>query len=554
MKSMKTLLAIASILVAMVSCAKKVEVSLSTNSIEFLPEGGSIEVAVTSNGDWTVTSNVEWLSISPANGSKNATIVVTASPNNGEEIRQGQITVATKDNSALLAVTQDFNETPFLRIEPNQINCDYLGGTFDVNVMSNIDWTLSPLPNGISASATSGNGNASISVTIGPIENDSDGRNVTLVFSGGTILAPLEISQSGQPNFGVTIDPTILGFGYEGGAETVAVTCEVGWTAEVDVDWITLNVTSGEGNAEVVVTAAESNVFVKREAYITFQSSVGFVASLYVYQQAAPDPHFLTVNPSEFLFGKEGGMQTLSIGCNEEWNIDLGCDWLSLSATSGTGDAEVVLTVEPNSIVEPRSIDFAVVSGDLIQRVTVEQEAGDEPVWVSLLPDTLSIPYTGATSAQVSVTSNTTWYLGASDWISNLPTSEMQGDATVYLIVDLNSDPLPRYGFVRAMHNGQVMAEIVVAQEGKPDLFEVDMTEVDVRPEGMEFTFHVTSNQFWMVNCDVEWIHFTPESGFGNGDVLVVVDAMTSTRPRIGHIVVKAASGRTITITVNQHE
>ena len=554
MKSMKTLLAIASILVAMVSCAKKVEVSLSTNSIEFLPEGGSIEVAVTSNGDWTVTSNVEWLSISPANGSKNATIVVTASPNNGEEIRQGQITVATKDNSALLAVTQDFNETPFLRIEPNQINCDYLGGTFDVNVMSNIDWTLSPLPNGISASATSGSGNASISVTIGPIENDSDGRNVTLVFSGGTILAPLEISQSGQPNFGVTIDPTILGFGYEGGAETVAVTCEVGWTAEVDVDWITLNVTSGEGNAEVVVTAAESNVFVKREAYITFQSSVGFVASLYVYQQAAPDPHFLTVNPSEFLFGKEGGMQTLSIGCNEEWNIDLGCDWLSLSATSGTGDAEVVLTVEPNSIVEPRSIDFAVVSGDLVQRVTVEQEAGDEPVWVSLLPDTLSIPYTGATSAQVSVTSNTTWYLGASEWISNLPTSEMQGDATVYLIVDLNSDPLPRYGFVRAMHNGQVMAEIVVAQEGKPDLFEVDMTEVDVRPEGMEFTFHVTSNQFWMVNCDVEWIHFTPESGFGNGDVLVVVDAMTSTRPRIGHIVVKAASGRTITITVNQHE
>ena len=553
MKRTKTLLAIAAMLVMMASCAKKVEVSLSPTSIEFLPEGGDIEVLLTSNGDWTATSTVEWISVSPTSGKGNATLVVTAVPNDGNEVREGQVKVTSKDNEALLTVTQDFNEAPFLRIEPNQINCDYLGGTFDVNVMSNIAWTLSQLPNGISASATSGNGNASITVTVGPIENDAEGRNVTLVFSGSNILIPLEIRQSGQPSFNVTVDPRTLAFGYEGGSEAVTVTCEGDWTAEVNVDWITLSATSGAGNAEVVVTASENGVFEERETFITFHPTNGSSASVYVSQQAAPDLHFLTVSPAECSFGKEGGVQTLNIGCDVEWNIDLGCDWAFVSATSGIGNAEVVLTVEPNSIVEPRNIDFAVVSGNLVRRVSVEQEAGDEPLWVNLLPDTLSIPYIGTTSAMITVTSNTTWNLEASDWISNLPSME-QGDATVYLIVDINSDPTPRYGYVRAMHNGQVMAEIVVAQEGKPDLLEVDMTEVEVRPEGMEFSFHVTSNQSWVVICDVEWLHLSPESGFGNGDVLVVVDAMTSTRPRTGYIMVKAASGRSVTITVNQHQ
>ena len=81
----------------------------------------------------------------------------------------------------------------------------------------------------------------------------------------------------------------------------------------------------------------------------------------------------------------------------------------------------------------------------------------------------------------------------------------MQGNATVYLIVDQNSSEEPRIGFVSASHNGQVMDEIVVVQEGKPDLLETDITEMDVRPEGADFTFHVTSNQNWLVVTDVDW-------------------------------------------------
>ena len=554
MKRTKTLLAIAAMLVAMASCGKKVDVSLATDSISFLPEGGNIEVAVTSNGDWTATSAASWIVVTPTAGNGDAKIVVTAAPNTGNEVREAQVVVATKDKEKLLAVRQDFSETPFLRIDPTQINCDRLGGTFDVNVYANIGWRVAELPEGISASAAEGSGSATISLTVAPLEGDMAERKVTLVFSGETILVPLEITQSGESGLDVTVNPMMLNFGYEGGSETLAVTCEGSWTAEASQEWLTLSVTSGEGNAEVVVTAAESDIQEQRNANVIFHSSIGSTASVLVSQEAAPNPHYFVVHPTELAFGSEGGSQSIGIVCDAEWNIELDADWLTVSAISGTGDAEIVLTALPNPIIEPRELDFVMHSNGIYRRITVTQEAGNVPPMATISPDTVLVAHNGTANAIINITSNTTWYLQASPWISNLPTSEMQGDTTLRLHVDLNSSSEPRYGFVKVMHGGQVLAENVVTQEAWPDLLELDMSQAEVRPEGGEFTFHITSNQSWSIVWDVDWLSVAPNSGFANDDVTVTVNPMASPRPRTGTITVKAASGKIATLTVTQHQ
>lgn len=554
MKRTKTLLAMAALLVAMASCGKKVDVSLATDSITFLSEGGNIEVALTSNGDWTATTAASWIVVTPASGKGDATLVVTATPNSSNETREAQVVVATKDKEALLAVRQDYSEASFLRIDPNQISCDRIGGTFDVNVYANIDWSLAELPEGITASATEGTGNATISLTISSLEGDVLERNVTLIFSGGNILVPLEITQSSESNLDVTVDPKLLLYGYEGGTQTLTVTCEGSWTVEINQEWLTLSAISGEGNAEVVVTAAESNVYSQRDAYIIFHSSVGSITSVYVRQDAAPNPHFLTVNPADFTFGKDGGTQTLSISCDTDWNILLDADWVTVSAISGTGNTDVALTVEPNILIEPRNLDFVVASGFLNQRVTVAQEAGDEPFMATLSPDTISVAYNGSANAIVTITSNTTWHLEASEWITNLPLTEMQGDATLTLYVDHNTNPMPRYGFVRVIHNGQVLAENVVAQEAWPDLLELNVSEMEIGPEGGDLTFHITSNQSWVITYNETWLHLRPTSGFANDDVTITVDPLPSLRPRTSIITIKANSGKTVTLTVTQHQ
>jgi hypothetical protein len=233
--------------------------------------------------------------------------------------------------------------------------------------------------------------------------------------------------------------------------------------------------------------------------------------------------------------------------------VEINEEWLLVSPQTGSGNATVTITALPNTVMEPREAHFKLKSNGLVEVLSATQEACDEQVWVELSPDTLYVAYTGTTSAAIEVTSNSSWMLAASDWISNVPAQAMQGNATVYLIVDQNSSEEPRIGFVSASHNGQVMDEIVVVQEGKPDLLETDITEMDVRPEGADFTFHVTSNQNWLVVTDVDWMSCSPTSGFGSKDVTVTVQPLAGPRPRTGVIRIKAESGKAVSITVTQN-
>ena len=554
MKRMKDILAIAALLLVMASCGKKEEVSLSPSTVSFTPDGGTVEVTLASTGDWQVENQAEWLSVTPTSGNGNATLSVTANANDGNESREAQVKVSTKDKEAFLTVQQDFSESPFLKLQPNEIQCDRFGGTFGVVVSSNIDWQISMVPEGLTVSVTSGTGNGTVSLTIAPIEGDDAERHYTLMFSGGNILAPLSITQSNSSGYDVIVAPSSLSFGYEGGNQSVEVTCAGGWQIETSAEWVSMGTMSGNGDAEIVVTAAENDQFEPREAFITFASTMGAASMVvHVSQEAAPDPHFLEISNDLFNVSKTGGVVTLSIGCDTEWNIMSECSWVTIDPLTGSGNGTVNITVDANALAVPRSMSFVVESGSLREPVTVEQEAGDTPLFVTLSPDTLWVPYTGSTSALIEVTSNTSWNLRASDWISNLPSGVSQGDGSVYLIIDQNSDEATRYGSVSALHFGEVMDEIVVVQEGKPDLLEVNGTEFDVRPEGQEFTFHITSNQAWVIQTDVMWFHVNPTSGFANADVTVTVDAMSSTQPREGHITIKAASGKIVVITVTQH-
>ena len=273
---------------------------------------------------------------------------------------------------------------------------------------------------------------------------------------------------------------------------------------------------------------------------------------LTIIQEATPDPHFLEVSPLVFEFGKEGGERSLTIGCDTDWGIDMDCPWLSISQLTGTGNATVVLTANQNELNEPRSYEFHIKSGELNYEITVRQAAGDAPLVAVFDSDTLFVTYTGGMQ-HVQLTSNTTWLLQASEWIGLLTVSSGDGDASFDILVDNNLDPDDRVGFVKAVHAGQVLATLVVVQEGKPNILETDYTEVDVRPEGGDYVIQVTANQKWTVATNEEWIRCNPQSGFGNGSFTITVDALPSPRPRTGYIKVSGSTGAQVTITVNQH-
>ena len=545
-----TILIVAAITFAFMGCRKPVEVSFDQATQEIDAQGGIIEVSLKSNGEWTLAMTEGWVVVSSMKGNGDATLTLTVAPNTTGESRITEIIASTKDNTAVLTLTQNAPQY-YVNVNPQGINCDAEGGEYTIEVSSNIEWEVIT-PQWMTSSMMNGSNDATFTLTISPIEGEDLGsREGEVVISGESISAKVIVVQTVLSTLSIQVIPENVDFVCTGETKTVTVITEDSWTATVGEEWVTLNQNEGQGDAEISVIVGENPMYERRQANVVFFTAGGAHAVLVVRQEASPDPHFLEVSPLVFQFGKEGGESDISVSCDTDWEFDLDCDWLSLSQQSGTGNAIVVLTAEPNVLLGSRTIDFKIRSGNLAVQLTASQASGDVPIVTSFEPDTLFVSFNGGVQT-VQLTSNTTWQLQVSSWITMI-TNSGEGDATFDIVVDYNSEPNERIGFVRALHNGQVLGTMVVVQEGRVNILETDITELDVSPEGGSFEIQVYSNQSWTANTDVEWIHCDPLSEFGNKILIITVDAMPGVRPRTGNVKLSGEMGNSVIISVKQH-
>lgn len=83
-------------------------ISVSTSSIQLPGDESEQELKITANCNWSVSSDVDWISVSPSFGNGNSTVIVSASLNSTGSERMGTVTVRT-DKSKLekkIKVTQ----------------------------------------------------------------------------------------------------------------------------------------------------------------------------------------------------------------------------------------------------------------------------------------------------------------------------------------------------------------------------------------------------------------------------------------------------------------
>ena len=337
MKKLNVLFVLVCMMLLAVGCQKKVNVSFVSPSIHVTAAGEEVLVSLTSNGDWSVVSYPEWLSVSPTDGSGDSQLKVTVLPNLDVIERMGEIKVSSKDNTTSMTVTQEARETDFITVNPNHYQCGMEGGEFNVTVSSNIAWTVSQLPNWMTCTPMEGAGNVTVVLTINAIADETAvSREVDVVFGNEETHATLHVTQLLDPQISISVTPNWLDVVSEGESKPISLTCDGAWTSTIIADWVTMDKTQGEGNAEIMVTVAANPTIEPRETMIVLVSSTNLKAYVTVRQEAAPDPHFLEVSPQSFNFGKEGGQQTLTIGCDTDWLIELSDNWLSLSEMAGT--------------------------------------------------------------------------------------------------------------------------------------------------------------------------------------------------------------------------
>ena len=107
--------------------------------------------------------------------------------------------------------------------------------------------------------------------------------------------------------------------------------------------------------------------------------------------QEAFSPTF-SVTPATLTFTFDGEDKALTVTANQPWTAQCDASWITLSATSGTGNGTITVTAPAYEDEQPRTANIFFVSGALKETVTVTQNPKPGPAFVALDYTELTLP------------------------------------------------------------------------------------------------------------------------------------------------------------------
>ncbi|PDP42880.1 leucine-rich-repeat family virulence factor BspA [Tannerella forsythia] len=100
----------------------------------------------------------------------------------------------------------------------------------------------------------------------------------------------------------------------------------------------------------------------------------------------------LSVTPKTLSFVDAGGTKPITVNANGAWTAQCDASWITLSATSGTGNGTITVTAPAYEDEQPRTANIFFVSGALKETVTVTQNPKPGPAFVALDYTELTLP------------------------------------------------------------------------------------------------------------------------------------------------------------------
>lgn len=242
-------------------------------------------------------------------------------------------------------------------------------------------------------------------------------------------------------------------------------------------------------------------------------------------------------------FSPAAGSQKYSITSPVSWSITDNAAWLTVSPTSGSGNAVVTVTVTANTSTSSRTGIITVSAGGSSGQVTVTQ-AG-----VILTASPSSLAFGSATESKtIALHANVSWSLSDdAAWVSVSPASGT-GDATLTITVSANGTVNLRSAIL-TISGGGITITVSLTQGGVTLTVSPTYLAFDTRAGTSSFSIHTSYP--WNVSDDTEWIAVSPASGAGDATVAVTVTDNPSNTSRSGTVTV-SGGGITVNIMVSQ--
>ena len=252
------------------------KLSVSNNELKFGIDGGQKSFMIESNVEWKVSTDKDWITISPqkGQGDKQITVEVDKNANFGED-RIGKVLVRTTEGSLSEEIKiKQTSQTAELDVDKTSLSFNAEGGTQTFQITSNIKWKITSSNSWLSVRTSSGSGNASVIATA-EVNNTSKERTATLTINGSEGNAsPVTITIS-QAVGNISVSPTSASLLSEKGSTTNLVVLATGkWELKGVPEWLHTTASSGVGQTTITLTALSDN-FSDEERTATLAFSAG---------------------------------------------------------------------------------------------------------------------------------------------------------------------------------------------------------------------------------------------------------------------------------------
>ena len=488
-------------------------------------------VPVVCSGVWTVVNAPSWANVSPLAGSGNATLTVAPAYNVTTSERSSSFVVRSTLNGLEKSVS--ITQAPFVFDSASEsFSFEALNTQIStVNVTCMEGWTVENAQVWMGLSATSGSGDATISICpANNVETKSRSGVVQIVSTlNSSLKKAVTITQQA-----FEFNETAVSVSFETldvAASEITVTGMGAWTVQDAPSWLTVTPTSGSGNGRISITPTQNLDTKPRTATLNVVSSLntGLKKPVTVSQKAF---EFDSTSKELSFDALSTAVQTVPVVCMSGWSVRNVPSWITVTPGSGSGDGSVSVRVENNTATSARNATLQIVSDlnpALVKEVVVSQKAFEfDPKGEELSFGALSTE-----SRTVSVVCMSGWNVqNTTPWITVTPGSGSD-NGSVSVMVGNNTATSARNATFRIVSdlNPSLVKEVVVSQNA----FEFDSKGEELSFDALSTaaqTVPVVCMSGWTVQNAPAWITVTPNSGTGNGSLSVSVGNNTTLAAR----------------------
>jgi hypothetical protein len=140
--------------------------SISKLTVNINSDANSVDsIIILSDTSWAVSCSESWLTITPALGSKNGTVKVTAQQNSDTAARTAILVISASLTTPQSVKVIQSGELPRAAISKKSISLPPAASKDTFTITSNTDWTITKQPSWLTVSPTSGSKNGVVTVT-----------------------------------------------------------------------------------------------------------------------------------------------------------------------------------------------------------------------------------------------------------------------------------------------------------------------------------------------------------------------------------------------------